>query len=193
MRIKDIAKEAGVSTATVSHVINKTKFVSDETREKVLSAIEKFDFYPNAHARMLAMGRSNIIGLLISDISNPFFPELVKSIETAVFEHGYNLMLFNTNYDSPRKEYISGLDDVQDMNIQFQRVVDDAGQNLVRDASFASPRTTCYFNCTTGQGETMTFVSECSAWQVTGGADAVEMAQVTVRPRNIVWTGVTSP
>ena len=79
------------------------------------------------------------------------------------------------------------------MNIQFQRVVDDAGQNLVRDASFASPRTTCYFKCTTGQGETMTFVSECSAWQVTGGADSVEMAQVTVRPRNIVWTGVTSP
>lgn len=102
MRIKDIALEAGVSTATVSHVINKTKYVSEETREKVLSAIEKFDFYPNAHARMLAMGRSNIIGLLISDITNPFFPELVKSIETAVFEHGYNLMLFNTNYDSQR-------------------------------------------------------------------------------------------
>jgi len=102
MRIKDIAEEAGVSTATVSHVINKTKHVSDETREKVLAAIKKFDFYPNAHARMLAMGRSNIIGLLISDISNPFFPELVKSIETAVFEKGYNLMLFNTNYDSQR-------------------------------------------------------------------------------------------
>lgn len=102
MRIKDVASEAGVSTATVSHVINKTKYVSDETREKVLQAIEKFNFYPNAHARMLAMGRSNIIGLLVSDISNPFFPELVKSIETAVFEHGYNLMLFNTNYDAQR-------------------------------------------------------------------------------------------
>jgi len=102
MRIKDVAREAGVSTATVSHVINKTKYVSDETRDKVLKAIEKFNFYPNAHARMLAMGRSNIIGLLVSDISNPFFPELVKSIETAVFEHGYNLMLFNTNYDTQR-------------------------------------------------------------------------------------------
>lgn len=105
-----MAREAGVSTATVSHVINKTKYVSDETRGKVLKAIEKFNFYPNAHARMLAMGRSNIIGLLVSDISNPFFPELVKSIETAVFEHGYNLMLFNTNYDAQRAaDYVNRL------------------------------------------------------------------------------------
>ena len=100
MRIKDVAQEAGVSTATVSHVINKTKYVSDGTRDRVLIAIKKFNFHPNAHARTLAMGRSNIIGLLISDITNPFFPELVKSIETAVLEHGYNLMVFNTNYDS---------------------------------------------------------------------------------------------
>ena len=102
MRIKDVAKEAGVSTATVSHVINETKYVTDETRQKVQKAIEKLNFYPNAHARTLASGRSNIIGLLISDISNPFFPELVKSIETAAFDEGYNLMLFNTNYDAGR-------------------------------------------------------------------------------------------
>jgi LacI family transcriptional regulator len=102
MRIKDVASEAGVSTATVSHVMNNTKYVSDKTRQKVLVAIEKFNFYPNAHARMLALGRSNFIGLLVSDISNPFFPELVKSIETAAFEHGYNLILLNTNYDAVR-------------------------------------------------------------------------------------------
>lgn len=102
MRIKDVAQEAGVSTATVSHVINQTKFVTDETRQKVLDAVEKLNFYPNAHARTLASGRSNIIGLLISDISNPFFPELVKSIEAEAFEHGFNIMLFNTNYDADR-------------------------------------------------------------------------------------------
>jgi DNA-binding LacI/PurR family transcriptional regulator len=102
MRIKDVAQEAGVSTATVSHVINETKYVSDDTRQKVQKAIEKLNFYPNAHARSLASGRSNIIGLLVSDISNPFFPELIKSIEAAAFEHGYNLMLFNTNYDAKR-------------------------------------------------------------------------------------------
>lgn len=102
MRIKDVAREAGVSTATVSHVINETKYVTDETRQKVLKAVEKLNFYPNAHARSLASGKSNIIGLLVSDISNPFFPELIKSIEAAAFDHGYNIMLFNTNYDARR-------------------------------------------------------------------------------------------
>ena len=84
MRIKDIAREAGVSTATVSHVINKTKYVSDATREKVEHAIGKFNYHPNAHAQMLALGRSKMIGLLVSDISNPFFPEIIKSVEAAV-------------------------------------------------------------------------------------------------------------
>ena len=99
MRIKDIAREAGVSTATVSHVINETKYVSDYTKDKVQRAVEKFNYQPNAHAQMLASGRSNIIGLLVSDISNPFFPELVKAIEAAVNERSYNLILLNTNYN----------------------------------------------------------------------------------------------
>ncbi|HKP73207.1 MAG TPA: LacI family DNA-binding transcriptional regulator [Pyrinomonadaceae bacterium] len=102
MRIKDVAREAGVSTATVSHVINKTRYVRDATRERVLRAIERCGYYPNAHARSLASGRSNTLGLIISDISNPFFPELVKAIETAAFERGYDLILSNTNYDAAR-------------------------------------------------------------------------------------------
>jgi DNA-binding LacI/PurR family transcriptional regulator len=102
MRIKDVAREAGVSTATVSHVINNTRFVSESTREKVLRAIESCGYYPNEQARTLASGKSNILGVVVSDISNPFFPELVKSIETAAFEHGYDLILANTNYDSER-------------------------------------------------------------------------------------------
>ncbi|HZG54554.1 MAG TPA: LacI family DNA-binding transcriptional regulator [Pyrinomonadaceae bacterium] len=102
MRIKDVAREAGVSTATVSHVINKTRYVSDATRARVLAAIERCGYYPNAHARSLASGRSNTLGLIISDISNPFFPELVKSIERAAFERGYDLILSNTNYEAER-------------------------------------------------------------------------------------------
>src|SRR2546425_4662704 len=102
MRLKDVAQQAGVSTATVSHVINNTKYVTDVTREKVLRAIKQCNYYANAHARTLASGRSNIIGLLVSDISNPFFPELVKSIEDAAFEHGYSVILVNTNYDAKR-------------------------------------------------------------------------------------------
>lgn len=110
MRIKDIAREAGVSTATVSHVINKTKYVSDETREKVQRAIAEFNYHPNAHAQMLARGRSNMIGLLVSDISNPFFPEIIKSIEAAVFAAGFHLILLNTNYQPERAiEYVRRL------------------------------------------------------------------------------------
>src|SRR5919205_4160267 len=100
--IKDVAREAGVSTATVSHVINNTRFVSQEVRERVLDAIERCGYYPNAHARSLASGRSNTLGLIISDISNPFLPELVKSIERAAFERGHDLILSNTNYEAAR-------------------------------------------------------------------------------------------
>lgn len=110
MRIKDIAREAGVSTATVSHVINKTKFVSEATRRRVELAVEKFQYHPNAHAQMLALGRSKIIGLLVSDITNPFFPEIVKGIEGSVINAGYNLFLLNTNYDTRRTlEYVHRL------------------------------------------------------------------------------------
>jgi DNA-binding LacI/PurR family transcriptional regulator len=110
MRIKDIAKEAGVSTATVSHVINNTKFVSDETREKVQKAIKKFDYHPNTHAQSLALGKSKMIGLLVSDIANPFFPEIIKSVESAVFSNGYSLILLNTDYDTKRAiEYVHRL------------------------------------------------------------------------------------
>jgi LacI family transcriptional regulator len=105
MSIKDVAREAGVSTATVSHVINNSRFVSAETRARVVAAIERCNYYPNAHARSLASGRSQILGLLISDIANPFFPELVKSIETAAFEHGYDVVLSNTNYDPARTSH----------------------------------------------------------------------------------------
>lgn len=101
-RIKDVARAAGVSTATVSHVINNTKYVTDETRESVMKAIEECNYYPNVHARSLASGRTDMIGLLVSDIANPFFPDLVKSIETAAFERGFNVVLLNTNYNAER-------------------------------------------------------------------------------------------
>ena len=103
--IKEVAREAGVSTATVSHVINNTRFVSDEVRKRVEKAIEQCRYYPNAHARSLASGRSKIFGLVVSDIANPFFPELVKAIEEAAFERGYDTILSNTNYDTERTSH----------------------------------------------------------------------------------------
>lgn len=102
VRIKDVAKLARVSTATVSHVINETRFVSDETKRKVLNAIERVGYTPNVHARNLASGQSRTLGLVISDITNPFFPDLVKSIQERALELGYEVIVLNTNYDPER-------------------------------------------------------------------------------------------
>jgi LacI family transcriptional regulator, galactose operon repressor len=102
VRVGDIAREAGVSTATVSRVINNYNYVSPASRERVLEVIRRHNYYPSAHARGLASGRTNLIGLVISDIANPFFPELVKGIETAAYEKGYEVILADTNYD-PRR------------------------------------------------------------------------------------------
>jgi len=103
--IRDVARIAGVSTATVSHVINNTRFVSEEVRARVLGAVERCGYYPNAHARSLASGRSQTLGLVVSDLSNPFFPELVKSIEAAAFERGFDVLLSNTNYEPARTSH----------------------------------------------------------------------------------------
>ena len=100
--LADIAREAGVSTATVSRVINKRGTVASPTREVVLRAVERHHYYPNAHARGLALGRSSLVGLIVSDIANPFFPDLVKEMESAAFEHDFDLILANTNYDPER-------------------------------------------------------------------------------------------
>lgn len=133
MRIKDIAREAGVSTATVSHVINKTKYVADATREKVEEAIKKFGYHPNAHAQMLALGRSKIIGLLVSDISNPFFPEIIKSVEASVISAGYNLFLLNTNYETERTlEYVQRLIQMKVAGIIL--MIAEFDQALIREA-----------------------------------------------------------
>jgi DNA-binding LacI/PurR family transcriptional regulator len=102
MKIRDIAKLAEVSTATVSHVINGTRYVSDEVKEKVREVIERTGYTPNAHARTLATRQNHTIGLILSDLSNPFFPELVKSIQECAVVHGYDLTMANTNYDPER-------------------------------------------------------------------------------------------
>jgi DNA-binding LacI/PurR family transcriptional regulator len=79
LRLSDVARAAGVSTATVSRVINNLSYVSPENRERVMRVVRRRNDYPNAHARSPASGRSNTIGLVISDISNPFFPELIEA------------------------------------------------------------------------------------------------------------------
>jgi len=96
----DIAKVAKVSTTTVSHVINETRFVALSTRKRVIEAMKEFKYtQPNLLAKSLLSGKSNTIGLVISDIRNPFYPEVIQGIEEVAQRKGYNLFLSNTNYD----------------------------------------------------------------------------------------------
>jgi DNA-binding LacI/PurR family transcriptional regulator len=102
MNIRAVAKSANVSTATVSRTINGSAKVSPQTAERVRKAIEDLNFYPNTNARALGSGRSSLYGLIISDITNPFFPELVKAFDDIAIMHGQEVLIANTNYDPER-------------------------------------------------------------------------------------------
>ncbi len=104
MNIRAVAARARVSTATVSRVINGTAKVSPESTERVREAIEALNFYPDISARTMGSGRSGLYGLIISDITNPYFPELVKAFEDIAVEHGQDVLIANTDYDSKRME-----------------------------------------------------------------------------------------
>jgi LacI family transcriptional regulator len=95
--IKDVAIKAGVSITTVSHVVNKTRFVSKELCDRVFAAMEELNYHPNTLARSLRMGETKTIGLIIPDNSNPFFAELARIIEDIGFENGYSVILCNSD------------------------------------------------------------------------------------------------
>ncbi|TXY07796.1 substrate-binding domain-containing protein [Vibrio mimicus] len=100
--MKDIARLAGVSTSTVSHVINKSRFVSDEIAERVNNAAQQLNYAPSALARSLKMNRTQTIGMLVTTSTNPFFGEVVKGVERSCYHKGYNLILCNTEGDNQR-------------------------------------------------------------------------------------------
>jgi LacI family transcriptional regulator len=101
--IREVAQSAGVSYATVSHVINNTRLVSQETRERVLAAMDALNYRPNALARSLRQGKTNTLGLVLPDSANPFFAEISRSIEDEAFKKGYSVFLCNTELDIQRE------------------------------------------------------------------------------------------
>jgi len=101
--IREVAESAGVSYATVSHVINNTRLVSPETRERVVAAMDALHYRPNALARSLRQGKTNTIGLVLPDSANPFFAEISRSIEDEAFKKGYSVFLCNTELDTQRE------------------------------------------------------------------------------------------
>jgi LacI family transcriptional regulator len=100
--IKDVAERAGVSVATVSHVLNDTRRTKPETAQRVRAAVQELGYTMNAAARNLAAGKSSILGLVISDIRNPFFPEVTTAFQDQALLHDLDAIVFNTNYDAHR-------------------------------------------------------------------------------------------
>ena len=102
--IKDVAKRANVSVATVSRVLNNTGYVNVDTRNLVLSAIKELNYTPSELARSLFKKQSNLIGVIIPHLTSYFFAELLEALEDAVMDKGYRLMIFNARNDQEREE-----------------------------------------------------------------------------------------
>ncbi|CAE6906858.1 HTH-type transcriptional repressor PurR [Vibrio alginolyticus] len=105
--IKDVARLAGVSTTTVSHVINKTRFVAEATQEKVMKAVDELNYAPSAVARSLKCNSTRTIGMLVTQSTNLFFSEVIDGVESYCYRQGYTLILCNTGgiYEKQR-DYI---------------------------------------------------------------------------------------
>jgi LacI family transcriptional regulator len=114
--MRDVARLAGVSTSTVSAVINETVPVSEKRKEQVRAAMAALDYHPDEVARSLKTGKTNVIGIVIPDITNPFFPEVVRGVEEAAQRSGYGVLLCDSN-EEPESEG-------QHLNQLFARRVD---------------------------------------------------------------------
>ncbi len=103
VKIKDVAAAAGVSTATVSRVLSDHPHVRPELRTRVLSAVAELEYRPNLVARSLRAQKTNAIGLILSDIGNPFFAGISRAVEDTAYEHGFSVLLCNTD-ENPERE-----------------------------------------------------------------------------------------
>ncbi len=97
--IRAVAAMAKVSIATVSRTINGSPLVSDRLTKRVWHAIEQLNYFPNSHARSLVSGRSRIFGIIVENITNPFFPELIQCFEEIAVAHGYEILVSSSNSD----------------------------------------------------------------------------------------------
>ena len=102
MDIRTVAERANVSIATVSRTINHVPTVNAKMAKRVWEAIRELNYFPNTQARALVSGRTKLFGLIVSEITNPFFPELIQGFEDIAVENGYEVLISSTNYD-PRR------------------------------------------------------------------------------------------
>lgn len=104
MDMRTVAERAKVSIATVSRTMNRVPSVNPKMAKRVWDAIQDLGYFPNTQARALGSGRSGILGLVVSDITNPFFPELIQGFEDVAVKAGYEILVSSTNYDPARME-----------------------------------------------------------------------------------------
>jgi LacI family transcriptional regulator len=102
--IRDVARRAKVSTATVSRTVNQVATVDAQLAKRVWKAVAELGYYPNRQARALVSGKSRVFGLIVSEITNPFFPEIVQTFETLAVEQNYEILLTSTIHDPKRME-----------------------------------------------------------------------------------------
>lgn len=108
--IKDVAKLAGVTVTTVSRVLNNRGYISEATRKKVYEAMEQLNYQPNEIARSLFRRKSNILGLIVPNVSHPFFAELTNYVEFYAYQVGYKVLVCNSYQDSVKeKDYVEML------------------------------------------------------------------------------------
>jgi LacI family transcriptional regulator len=104
MDIREIARRAKVSTATVSRAINRVPTVDPQLAKRVWKVVDELGYYPNTQARALVSGRSRLFGLIVSEITNPFFPEIVQTFENQAVENNYEILVTSTVHDPKRME-----------------------------------------------------------------------------------------
>jgi LacI family transcriptional regulator, fructose operon transcriptional repressor len=115
VRIKDVAIEAGVSSATVSRVLSNKPYITPGVHDRVMAAVKKLGYRPNQVARSLRSQQSTIIGLIVSDICSPFFTAVSRAVEDCAYEQGYSVFLCNT--DGDEKKELKYLHDMYDKNV----------------------------------------------------------------------------
>lgn len=136
--ITDVARQAGVSVSTVSHVVNGTRFVKAETRERVMAAIERLDYTPSTSAQSLKKNMTHTVGMIVTSSTNPYFAEVVARLEAELYAVGFNLMLCNSGRDiDKQRSYIRTLKGRRiDGLLVLESVLSEAYLEMLASCSF---------------------------------------------------------
>lgn len=164
--MRQIAARARVSVGTVSHVINNSAGVREGVRKRVLDAIERLGYQPSLLARGLRRNQTTILGVIIPDISNPFFPLVVRGVEDIAYQNSYRLMLCNTDNDANKEQVY--FDELRAYRMAGLIVIPSADSRLVSlaTASGGEPPVICLDRCPEGwKGDTVTVDNEEGAYQ----------------------------